>query len=574
MRQGMKKNSTKRLKNLQINKRKFLLFFLTIITAPFFWSQGNLTGNLETTFQYLNTDSAINAVQPPSKGLLNSYMNLFYTHGGFKAGMRMESYLPRIQGYPNRFDGTGIGMRYIGFSNSFADITVGNCYEQFGGGLGLRFYEDRALGYDNTLDGVRLILKPFRGIKFKMIYGKQRLSFTSGQVVKGEGIVRGIDGELNVNETFTKFSNSALKITLGGNFVSKYQADDDEALILPENVGLYGGRLKLGYKNLSLEGEYVQKEQDPSLDNNKIYNYGHAAIINFGYSKKGIGFSLSAKSVDNMSYRSDRNKDLQDVFINYLPSLNKTHTYNLVSTLYPYATQPLGEVAYQADFLYTFKKGSKIGGKYGTTVGLNASTTYRPIHHTSGINEPNTNLVAYEGHPFDKSDSLYWRDINCSVTKKLNKRWLFILSYFNININNDIAKVSNDAQGIISSHIGVIESSCRINAKHNLRVELQGMFVNRTQLNEINDKGNWATLLLEYTVSPNYFVSVMNQYNYGNPDESKKVHYPIITCGYIFESTRLMVSYGRQRAGLFCVGGVCRFVPANNGLSISFTQSF
>ena len=61
---------------------------------------------------------------------------------------------------------------------------------------------------------------------------------------------------------------------------------------------------------------------------------------------------------------------------------------------------------------------------------------------------------------------------------------------------------------------------------------------------------------------------------YGNPDEDKKVHYPIFSCGYIKGATRLMASYGRQRAGLFCVGGVCRFVPASNGLTLSFTQSF
>jgi hypothetical protein len=95
-----------------------------------------------------------------------------------------------------------------------------------------------------------------------------------------------------------------------------------------------------------------------------------------------------------MSFRSDRTKDLQDVFINYLPSLNKTHTYNLVSTLYPYATQPLGEVAYQVDVLYTFKKGSKLGGKTGLTLSGNISTTFEPIRHTTGF-AGNTNRLNY-----------------------------------------------------------------------------------------------------------------------------------------------------------------------------------
>ena len=61
---------------------------------------------------------------------------------------------------------------------------------------------------------------------------------------------------------------------------------------------------------------------------------------------------------------------------------------------------------------------------------------------------------------------------------------------------------------------------------------------------------------------------------YGNIDETKRVNYPIITCGYIKDATRITVSYGRQRAGLFCVGGVCRPVPANNGLMINLTHSF
>jgi hypothetical protein len=89
------------------------------------YAQGNISGNMETVFQFLNEDSTINAKQPMQKGLLNSYMNVFYTQGNFKAGMRFESYLPRIQGYPNRFDGTGIGMRYVGYQNDFVDVTLG-----------------------------------------------------------------------------------------------------------------------------------------------------------------------------------------------------------------------------------------------------------------------------------------------------------------------------------------------------------------------------------------------------------------------------------------------------------------
>jgi len=545
-------------------------------------STGNFTGNIESTFQYLNEDSIIGATQPAQKGLLNSYMNVFYTQGNFRAGMRFESYLPRIQGYPSTFDGTGLGMRYVGYANDFVDVTVGSIYEQFGSGLALRAYEDRALGYDNMLDGMRLILRPYKGITIKGVYGYQRYAFLEGRIVHSDGIVRGFDGEMHLNETFKKLTDKKLDITLGGSFVSKYQQDDNEDLILPENVGTYGGRAKLRYGKFTLDGEYMYKGQDPSQDNGYNYNPGHAAVFNFGYTQKGLGILLSAKSVDNMSYRSDRTKQLQNVLINYLPSLNKTHTYNLVASLYPYATQPVGEIAYQAEVLYTFKKGSKIGGKYGTSINANFSTAYRPMRHTAGIDPLDSTGVTYTSGLFDMSDSLYWRDINFNITKKFSRNFNMILSYYNITLNNDVATVTKE-KGFIKSNIVVVELGYKFKNHQSIRAEFQTLIVNRRDSlgNETHslrgtpvDKGDWATIVLEYTISSNLFVSVMDQYNFGNPHVDHRAHHPYLSVGYIHDATRLTVSYGRQRAGLFCVGGVCRPVPASNGLTISFTQSF
>lgn len=529
----------------------------------------SITGNMETTVQYLNQDSLIGANQPDEKALMNAYMNVFYRQAGFKAGMRIESYTPHILGYPNNFDGTGLGMRYFGYENEFVDVTVGQFYEQFGAGLIFRSYEDRALGFDNAMDGMRLILRPVKGMTLKGVYGRNRYQFAGGRVINSAGIVRGVDGELHINELIKKMNNSKLDITVAGSLVSKYQADDRDDLILPENVGSYGGRIRLSYGQLFTDFEYIHKDNDPSVDNNYIYNSGHAALWNIGYSKKGLGILLSAKSVDNFSFRSDRNESLQNVLINFLPPMNKTHTYNLVASLYPYQTQPVGEMAYQGEILYTFKKGSKIGGKYGTSVNLNVSTAWAPVHHTSGISdeEAATKRVAYKTNLFDKSSEMYWSDVDMNINKKFSKKLYMTLSYFNLAINNDVTKVTGDAKGIIYSDIWVLETGYKINKKHSLRTEIQSLKTKK-------DKGDWATLLVEYNISPNFFFSVMDQYNYGNPIEELRVHYLIGVFGYIHEASRLTFTYGRQRAGLFCVGGVCRFVPASNGLTINFTHSF
>lgn len=527
---------------------------------------GGITGNMETTFQYLKTDSLIGATQPAEKGLMNTYMNVFYTGSHFKAGVRFESYLPRIQGYPNRFDGTGIGMRYVGYTNDYIDITLGNFYEQFGSGTIFRIYEDRNLGYDNAMDGARVILRPYRGLQIKGIYGNQRYSFQAGQVVKSPGITRGVDVEFNLRDLIPAFDSAGLSMKIGGSFVSKYQKDDNDLYVLPENVGAYGGRLDVRYKKFTLSGEYTHKENDPSEDNQYIYNTGHAALINLGYSQKGFGILVSAKSVDNMSFRSDRTKGLADVFINYLPALNKTHTYNLVATLYPYATRPLGEVAFQGEIFYTLSK-KKLKTKYDIPINVNFSTAYLPIQHTTGYNPSDSSRIFYKGNAFDKSDSLLWRDINANITYKFNKKVYLIASYYNITLNNDVSRVTEDATGLITSHIGVAEIGWKINRKNNIRSEVQMLFNKK-------DKGNWATIVLEYTVSPHWFFGFMDQYNYGNPHDNLRIHYMIGTVGWVKESTRVMMSYGKQRAGLFCVGGVCRFVPANNGLTLTLSHTF
>jgi hypothetical protein len=557
---------------------------------------GNFTGNIESTFQYLNADSLIGATQPDSKGLLNTYMNVFYTQGNFKAGMRFESYLPRIQGYPATFDGTGLGMRYIGYANDFVDVTLGSIYEQFGSGLSLRTYENMGLGYDSQLDGVRVKITPKKGFTVKGVYGFLRYAFLDSRIVHSDGIVRGVDGEFHLNEALKKWESKKLDITLGASFVSKYQRDDNSTLVLPENVGCYGGRMRIKYGKIAFDGEYVFKGQDPSEDNLYNYNTGHAAVFNLGYSQKGLGIIVSAKSVDNMSYRADRTKQLQNVLINYLPSLNKTHTYNLVASLYPYATQPVGEMAFQGEVLYTIKKGSKLGGKYGTSIDLNYSSAYRPMRHTSGLNPLDSTGVTYTSGLFDMSDSLYWRDINFNITKKFSKNFNVIVSYFNITLNNDVATVTKE-QGFIRSNVFVLETGYKFNNKQSIRTELQTLFVNRRDSVDVTnpstgeiqkverdfafyhsgrpvDKGDWVTLLVEYTINSNWFLSVMDQYNFGNSEKKYRAHHPYFSIGYIQESTRLTISYGRQRAGLFCVGGVCRPVPASNGLTLSFTHSF
>ena len=75
---------------------------------------------------------------------------------------------------------------------------------------------------------------------------------------------------------------------------------------------------------------------------------------------------------------------------------------------------------------------------------------------------------------------------------------------------------------------------------------------------------------VEWSIGTHWFLSASDQYAYNDGTGN----YPSIAVGYTQGTTRLQVGYGKQREGLLCIGGVCRPVPASNGLTFSLSTSF
>jgi hypothetical protein len=525
---------------------------------------GEVHGNVQFDAQYYNPDSAIGAQPVPEKLLMNGFANLIYTKGNFTAGVRYENYMNPMLGFDQRYKGHGIPYRYASFDNDFLSITVGHYYEQFGSGMILRAYEERGLGFDNVLDGARVKATLLGGIRLKALIGKQRLYWETG-----EGIVRGFDGEVDFNETFKALAEKDLRVTVGGSFVSKYQEDTDPDFELPENVGSYAFRGGIRYRKWFLSAEYVHKDNDPQATNTIFYegverrNYspGSAFLGTLTYSQKGLGVALSAKRTDNMDFRSDRRAAGFDLNINYLPALTQQHTYQLAGSLYPYATQPNGEWAFQVDIDYRIPKNTKLGGKRGLGLRFNYSEIHGLVTQVtpegSGLNSTAFGL-----------GDLYFRDINFEVQKTVSAKFKFNVQYLNIAYNKDVVE-GVAGYGTLFTNIAIADMTYKVAPRHALRLEVQGQWVK-----DRADLGDWAMALLEYTWSPHFFIAVTDQWNYGNKDAAKRLHYPSVFVGYTHNASRITLGYGRQRAGILCVGGICRTIPASNGVSLTLMTSF
>jgi predicted porin len=81
---------------------------------------------------------------------------------------------------------------------------------------------------------------------------------------------------------------------------------------------------------------------------------------------------------------------------------------------------------------------------------------------------------------------------------------------------------------------------------------------------------------MEYNFNEKFSVYAMDLVNYGNTKDKEEQTKHYLTAGgaYRMGSTRVALGYGRQRGGLVCVGGVCRFVPESTGISLSFNTAF
>ena len=528
---------------------------------------GHVTGNVQIDGQMSHRDSIIGATDVPQKLLLNARADILYTNGDFTAGLRFEAYQDPLLGFDAEYKGQGLANYFVSYNGKKLSFTAGNFYEQFGNGLILRTYEDRYLGLDNSLLGVNVQYRPVDGVTLKALAGKQRCYWSYG-----DGLVRGVDGEVNLNSILKGMTDSKLRVTLGAGFVSKYEEDGNltaedpsQLLNLPLNVGAGAVRGDISYGGWSLNAEYAMKGQDPSALNNYTYRTGNATVVNLNYSQRGFSAGLQAKRVENMGFKSMRSQTGEMLYINYLPAITKNHTYAFLA-MYPYATQVMGEQGLQADVMYKIKKGTLLGGKYGTDLHLNSSVV-------EGLDTTVIGGKGTDGYTVNPGlGPLYYGDASIEVAKKLSKE-LKLTATYAYQVFNPV--VENESGSLHHNNIAIADLSWKVNKKHSLRFEVEWLgsdsYYNAEEEEHTDRRaGDWIMGLVEWNIGRNFFVSLSDQYAY----QDGIGNYYNLSVGYTQGATRLQIGYGKQREGMLCIGGVCRLVPASNGLTFSLTTSF
>ena len=515
----------------------------------------NLTGSVQSDVLIPQEDEKTGATKSSGDFLTNTYIDLNATSKYVDAGLRLEYLKHPLPGFENDFKGWGVPNFYVKGRYKTAELTLGTLYEQFGLGFILRTYEERSLGIDNSLLGARLLVKPVKGVTLKVLSGKQRRYWKYNHA-----LVSGGDVELNLDEWFKALKDKTY-ITIGASFVNKHEGDEDimtdatHRLNLPHNVNAFDVRASLQHGAFSVLAEYAMKGQDPSFDNGYIYRNGYVAMLSGSYSKRGMSVLLQAKRSVNMAFRSARSMTVTSSFINHLPPFTMEHSYALAA-LYPYATQPGGEWAYQGVFGYTFPKHTFLGGKYGTSMKLNVS-------HVHGIRRNEKGGKGSDGYGsafWAWGPSTYYQDINLQMEKKLSKSVKLNLMYMNQLYNKTVIEGEG---GVIHSDIFIADAKFKLASKATLRTEVQ-------YLSTKDDDGDWLFGLAEFSLAPSWMFTISDMYNSGKTN----LHYYQGLVTFLKGAHRIQVGYGRTRSGYNCSGGVCRYIPASKGFTLSYNYNF
>lgn len=530
---------------------------------------GYLSGSFESNFKWYNDDVKTgpfqNAKDPFDDEHLrsNNYLKLDYSYRNWGAGIQVESYLPKpLLSYSDKYEGTNVSTFYAAYRSAKLDVRAGYFYEQFGSGLILRSWEDRQLGINNALFGGRVTYRPFNSLFVTGLYGRQKEGFDLS-----EGQIFGFNTELELDKLFD-FQSTSLGI--GFSYVGRHQD-------LPENIpasttsaltNAYSFRFQFSEKKFYAKGEYIIKKPDinyvADTYQDKVVNPGGAMLLNLGYISSGFGVNATFRRLENMAFFSDRNaagNDFNMNVVNYLPALTKQHDY-LLTNVYVYQAQPnlviidnqSGEIGGQFDLYYNFKPETALGGKYGTKIAINASYW--------------TGLKATYDWPAYSTDILgfgerYFSDISVEMRKQFSPSFNAIFTYVNQYYNQKI----EGHKGIVYSDIAVAEANYRLNEKQSMRVVVQHLWTK-------NDLKNWGAATVEFNVNPKISFYVSDMYNYGNDDLYAQIHFYNLGGSFTTGPHRFALNYGRQRGGVICVGGVCRYVPPSTGLSASISILF
>jgi len=520
-------------------------------------TKGHLSGDVMINGTVYDRDTLIgtNTTQYlHEKSSAEAWFTLNYRIQGWSFMTRFDLYnnsplLNPVEAYTNQ----GLAFYQISKKIDKWEFTAGHFYDQFGSGILFRAYEDRVIGLDYAVQGVKVQYTPNDSFMIKGFTGLQKYRFTVWpQVMKGLNSEK-IWGIGNVGFlTGLGFFNRTLDQATMGQLASDINALPLAQRFIP-TYNMYAGTIynTLSFQGFSLYTEYARKSREAVFVTDDVTNEvqlknldGEVFYGGANYSFSGFGINIQYKKIRSFIMKTSPYATLLDGITDYLPALSKQLSMRLPA-LYSVSAQSQGEEGIQGEVTYSPNKHSTFDLNASYITQPNGDLLYRELYgdysHVFsrrvkaeiGVQSLIYNFSVYEGHPG-------------AVVHTITP-----FAEMSIRLNNS-TKPNNGKERLTPS----------------LRFELQ-------YLSTKQDSGSYAYGLVELNLAPKFSFAVSDMYNiipaHATPD---KINYYSFFVGYTEKQTRFTIGYAKQVAGVVCTGGVCRVEPAFSGVRASLSTNF
>ncbi len=508
-------------------------------------AQGTLTGDLELYQNFFFLDSSILSQPIPPQyyqqlSSTDAWLNLNYRMKDLTIGVRFDMFLNSGLRTPGAVQNNqGIGFWYARKRIEKLELTIGYFYDQFGSGAIFRAYEGRGQNLDYAIRGMHAKYSLNDDWTVKAFVGRQKFLFdTYASVMKGANV----EGSIAVTEDLLLRPGAGIvNRTLDNNSMSSIVGQIENQPIgtrfVPKfNAFAYSFYNTLDYKAFSWNVELAGKTAEAVLNkagDRLVDKPGSMILSSLSFSQPGIGATLQYKRTEFFEFRTSPLESLNDGLVNFIPPSARMNTYRLTSRYAP-ATQLIGEQGIQGDVVLTIAKKHNLQLNVSDVKDLSGQRLYQEFYGEAKI--------------------------------KFSSRFIATAGLQRITYNQEIFE-NKPGKPLVRTWTPFTEFIYKIDRKNSLRAEVSHMQTKQ-------DLGSWWWALLEYNIAPRYSFSVMDMWNYGNPDPKKRLHYYTAFAAVNVQKLRFTGGYVRQVEGIICTGGVCRIEPAFNGVRLSLTSTF
>lgn len=464
---------------------------------------------------------------------------------------------------------TGLKRRYLEFRKDDLYIRAGNSFSLYGRGLALNLFENRALGYDMALDGV------------KMEYQNEtvKLGITAGDIRYLDVLDLSRIEEYRVRAGSIEVTPYKM-VAVGMNFVSgKFKLPPPAFPDLSSQFHIPEWFVRGRWSGFDLFASYAEKRTLINNDTNATHK-GTAFYGSLSYAGKAYGITFEYKDyrygIADPYERLNGNRAYKAFAFQNAPIVHKEHSFTLLSR-YPHVIDFNDEVGFQFDVFYTALQ--NVTGNFNFAMS-SRHYSFSPTGDTSAIFLP-----LYGSKPRSHS----WLP---TLDRKFSPFWelYFDFQYYFEEGGTDYAQVGfNRRSEDIADELrtpanpkGSVESrrltSIPIVIEYTLS---EGWTLKLTSESQwVYDDGNkkqrkFYNHLFAVSVarSPTYSVTFRYEITSDRGTIDDRRNWPAIDGSYKFTNSHLLtLTVGGDRGGQICSNGVCRVVNPFLGFRASITS--